>query len=62
MTGDLDPETDELDSTLRGALDTVLDRESEKKWVEELNRLLDGQDKELEIAHFPTKGNAPLML
>lgn len=62
MSGELDSESDELDTSLRGALDCVIERESEKEWVEELNKLLDAQEQELDISKFPTKGNAPMML
>lgn len=62
MSGELDPETDELGVSLQGALDSVIERESEKEWVEELNKLLDAQEVELNITEFPSKGNAPMML
>jgi hypothetical protein len=62
MSGDLDPESEELRTSLRAALDCVIERESEKEWVEALDNLLDKQEIELDISDFPKKGNAPMML
>jgi hypothetical protein len=62
LTGELDPESDELKTPLIGALDSVIERESAKEWIDELKKLLSAQELELDISKFPKKGNGPMML
>jgi len=61
MTGELNPETNNLAQSLQTALDTVIDRETRTKWLKQLKLLLESQ-KKLIIDDFRNEGNELLLL
>lgn len=57
MSGELDPDSNDLKQSVQGALDDVVALESRTEWLGELKRLLQKQQDELDVEGFHGLGN-----
>ncbi len=61
-SGEIDPESGNLKVSVESALDSVVNLESQTKWLETLDALMNQMEKELNKADFRSQGNDRLFL